>query len=333
MDELYLVTGASGHVGNVVIRELLSKGKRVRALVLPNDPLLDTVDKRADIVFGNVCEKNSLIPFFNNPDGAELIAIHAAGIVYIGAKQDRRVYEVNVNGTKNVVELCRQHGVSKLIYVSSVHAIPEPKDGGIIRETDSFDPALVIGYYAKTKAEATALVLKAQEKGLFACVVHPSGIIGPYDYGNAHMTQMALDYAAGRLWACVNGGYDFVDVRDVADGMLSCIEKGKSGECYILSNRYITVREILSIMREVTGGRRVRIVFPFWFVRMIAPLAELYCKLRKQKPLFTSYSMYTLQSNSMFSNKKARQELGFAPRPIEQTLSDTVAWLKERGRL
>ncbi len=333
MAELYLVTGASGHVGHTVVRTLLEKNKRVRALVLPNDPLIMTVDERAQIVFGDVRDVHSLRPFFANPESEKLIVIHAAGIVHIAAKRNDRVYDVNVRGTKNVVEMCQENGVEKLIYISSVHAIPEPKGGGIIREVTEFDPAQVEGYYAKTKAEATALVLKAQQSGLFACVVHPSGIIGPYDYGNAHMTQMMIDYASGRLWAYVSGGYDFVDVRDVADGIMACIEHGTSGSCYILSNRYITIREMLDTLYKVTNGRRVRIVLPCWFIRLVAPMAEWYYRLRKQKPLFTAYSMVTLFSNVRFSNKKARCMLGFSPRPIEGTLADTMEWLKQQGRL
>ena len=112
--------------------------------------------------------------------------------------------------------MCFKNKVSKLIYVSSVHAIPEKEDGGIITETYDFDPGKVVGLYAQTKAKATRAVLAASKKGLNAYVVHPSGIIGPGDYGNGHSTQLIIDYIKGRLVAYVNGGYDFVDVRDVA---------------------------------------------------------------------------------------------------------------------
>jgi dihydroflavonol-4-reductase len=328
-----MVTGGTGHLGNTLVSALVSSGKRVRALVLPNDPLMGVVDKRAEIVYGDVSDKQSLGPFFANPDGANLIVIHTAGIVSIASKFDSRLDAVNVGGTRNVVQLCEEHNVRRLVYVSSVHAIEEAPHGNIIEEAASFDPARVIGHYAKTKAEATALVLEAYERGLDLCVVHPSGIIGPYDFGNAHMTQLLIDYAKGHLWACVDGGYDFVDVRDVVNGILLCIERGGRGECYILSNVYIRVCDLLSELRKITGGKRVWLVFPRWFIRLVSPLAEWYYTKRKQKPLFSTYSMYTLGSNSIFSNSKARTELGFAPRPLKETLKDSIDWLRGQGRI
>ena len=332
MKEVYLVTGASGHLGNAVVRALLAQDKRVRALVLPHDPLKNTVDPRAEMVEGDVLDMQSLVPFFAHC-GKDAIVIHAAGIVSIAAGGNPALRRVNVDGTRNIVRMCESSGVKKLVYVSSVHAIPVLPKGQAMRETDRFDPDAVEGAYAKSKAEATALVLDAHARGLCACVVHPSGIIGPYDYGCAHMTQMFEDYISGNLWACVRGGYDFVDVRDVADGILACAGRGRGGQCYILSNRYVTVQELLETLRRITNGRKLRLVLPCGFIRFVAPLAEWYYKLRGQKPLFTAYSMDTLESNALFDNQKARRELEFSPRPIEQTLADTVQWLRSEGRL
>ena len=158
-------------------------------------------------------------------------------------------------------------------------------------------------------------------------VVHPSGIIGPYDYGKGHMTQMIMSYLGGSLTACVKGGYDFVDVRDVAQGILAAAEKGRSGECYILSNAYINVKDLLRQLAGITGGKRIRTVLPQWFIKPLAPVAELYYKLRKESPLFTQYSLYTLLSNSNFSHEKATRELGYLPRDMGETLRDTVDFL------
>ncbi len=335
MHPIYLVTGAAGHLGNTVIQNLLKEGARVRALVLPREleAARRVLGSEPELVPGDVRDENSLEAFFDNPQGAQLCIIHCAGVISITSAFDPLVYEVNVTGTRNIVNICKKHKVSKLVYVSSVHAIPELPHGKVISEVKHFDPQEVTGLYAKTKAEATQLVLNAALEGLNACVVHPAGIMGPYDFGNGHGTQIVLDYLEGRLTACVRGGYDFVDVRDVADGILACCKKGRRGECYILSNRYYPVKQILDSLHGITGKRKIRAMLPLWLVRLVAPIAEVYYKVKKQTPLFTRYSIYTLQTNSLFSHDKATHELGYNPRPIEQTLIDTVQWLKKQGRI
>lgn len=330
MEKLYFVTGAAGHLGSVITQQLIKNGKNVRALVMPNE---NHIPEKAEIYFGNVCDKSSINPCFENLNGRELVVIHCAGIVSIASKFNQAVFNVNVAGTKNIVDLCREHGASKLVYISSVHAIPERPNGITITEISEFSPDNVVGLYAKTKAEATAYVLDAARQGLNACVIHPSGITGPYDCGRGHITTLVIDYYKRRLTSGVNGGYDFVDVRDVANGIIAACDKGRKGECYILSNKYYEVREILAMLQEITGKSKIRNFLPLWFIKTMAPLAELYYKILKQPPLFTSYSIYTLNSNALFSHEKATAELGYTTRDMNETLSDTVKWLKEKGRI
>lgn len=164
-------------------------------------------------------------------------------------------------------------------------------------------------------------------------IVHPSGISGPYDNGRGHLTTLVIDYCKGRLLAGMDGGYDFVDVRDVANGVISCCEKGVPGECYILSNEYFKVKEILDTLHELTGKRKIKVYLPYWFVKATAPLAEIYYKILGQPPLYTAYSVFTLTSNSLFSHKKAEEVLGYTTRDMKETLRDTIDWLKAKGRL
>lgn len=330
MDKLYLVTGAAGHLGSVVSQQLIKSGKIVRALVLPIEK---HIPEKSEIYFGNICEKESIKQCFENRNGRELVVIHCAGIVSIASKYNRELYDVNVTGTRNVVDFCKKFNVSKLVYVSSVHAIPEKPDGAVITEISEFNPDKVVGAYAKTKAEATSYVLDATKQGLNACVVHPSGIIGPHDYGRGHITTMVIDYYKRRLTSGIDGGYDFVDVRDVASGIISACDNGRRGECYILSNKYYQVREILTMLHEITGKKEIKNFLPLWFVKATAPLAELYYKILKQPPLFTSYSIYTLNSNALFSHQKATDELGYSTRDMKETLTDTVCWLKKIGKI
>jgi len=217
--------------------------------------------------------------------------------------------------------------------VSSVHAIPELTKGRTICEIDRFDPDKVKGFYAKTKAAATDIVLRAAKDGLDAVVVHPSGIMGPNDFALGYSTQLVLEYLSGGLVAGIKGGYDFVDVRDVAAGIISAAKRGRRGECYILSNTFISVRRMLDTLSDVSGMKKIKTMLPLWFIRPLAPLAELYYKILHKKPLFTGYSIYTLQSNANFSHEKATRELGYSTRDLRETLSDTVAFLKDHGRI
>ena len=330
----YLVTGAAGHLGLTVTQALLARGDTVRALVLPDDRAAGHLPEAVRQYPGDVRDAASLDAAFDTDADTVLTVIHCAGIVTIASKYDQVVYDVNVTGTRNVVEQCLRHHVRRLVYVSSVHALPPLPKGQVMQEIDRFDPELVVGLYAKTKAEATDCVLRAvREKGLDACVVHPSGISGPNDYGNNHLTQLVRDWYDGRLTAGIRGGYDFVDVRDVAQGILSCCTLGRAGECYLLTNRYVSVPDIFGMLCELTGHRSTRVFLPLWFIKLVAPLAELYYRCLRQKPLFTAYSIYTLESNSLFSHEKAARELQFTPRPFRDTLLDTLRWCETMGML
>lgn len=334
MDRLYLVTGAAGHLGSTIVRELAAQGAPVRALILPTDRAEALKELPVDLYQGDVTLPDTLTSFFDVPEPGNTVVIHCAGIVSITSAVNPVLYRVNVAGTRNICDLCAAGGIGRLVYVSSVHAIAEAQNGQTIVETENFSPENVVGAYAKTKAEATEYVLRSvRDRGLKAVIVHPSGIIGPGDYGTAHMTQMITDYMNHRLTAIIRGGYDFVDVRDVAAGILSAAEHGQTGECYILSNRYYEIREIMDELHEITGHRKIRTVMPLWFVRWTAPLSEIYYKIRRKPPLYTSYSIYTLFSNSRFSHEKADRELSYRTRNLRETLTDTVKWMEEHNRV
>ena len=221
MYDKYLVTGATGFLGRAVAEELVRRKAQVHALVLHDDPYINLLPKEVHTVIGDVCAENSLTDFFADADGRTCV-IHCAGIVSVASRPGSRLYQVNVGGTWRVLQQCMEHDVGKMVYVSSVHAIPEKPKGCIITEDCEFSPGLVDGDYAKSKATATELVFAAAERGLNASIVFPSGIIGPGDLQGGSFTSMAKSFLAGKLPLAVRGGYDFVDVRDVANGLLAC---------------------------------------------------------------------------------------------------------------
>lgn len=327
MEKTYLVTGACGHLGGTLVRLLERTGAPVRGLRLPSEQARD----RAHVTYypGDVRDRDSLRPLFQDLAGREVVVFHTAAIVDISGEVTPQMRDVNVNGTKNILALCREYGVKRLVYVSSVHAIPEKDGYAVLREVDSFSPQQVTGGYAKTKAEATQAVLDAAAQGLDAVVVHPSGILGPFDGTGNHLVQLVKEYAGGKLPACVKGGYDFVDVRDVAAGCLAAAEKGRSGQCYILSNRHYEVKEVLAMAKTLCHGRRLP-VLPMWMAQAAEPLLGWVAKVKKQRPLYTKYSLYTLRSNDRFDHGKATAELGYRPRDLRQTVRDTLRWLAKK---
>jgi len=319
-----IVTGATGHIGNVLVKELYEAGHQVTAIVLPKDDY-KMIEPYAEIVFGNILD----VAFLDETlKGADMV-FHLAGIVEIGSGKKKTIMKINVEGTRNVVQACLNNRVRRLVYTSSVHAIPElPKDQ-IQKEISHFDPDLVKGLYGKSKAIATQLVLDQKDSPLEVVIVHPSGVIGPADYKLSNVSQVFLDFLCGRLTAYLRGGYNFVDVRDVAKGIRLAGELGRKGECYILSGSEITVKELLDEIALISGRKRIKTKLAFWFILAMSYFAEIYYKIVKTKPLFTHYSIVVLDSNYHFSNEKAKKELGFETRNIKESIKDTMEFAIE----
>ena len=222
--------------------------------------------------FGDVTDRATLIPVFEWAEGCRVI--HCAGMVSVAAGQGEALGRINVQGTENIAGLCLEYGAKRLVYVSSVHAIPERPMGEVITEECRVSPELVHGAYAKSKAAATKKVLLAAEKGLDAGIVYPSGIIGPGDRGMGSMTVMLRSFLRGRLPAGVCGGYDFVDVRDAAAGAVSCADSGRPGEGYILSGRYASIKELLTLAGRLSGRRAPGLFLPRRLAGLAAPIFE-----------------------------------------------------------
>lgn len=324
-----VVTGATGHIGNVLIRKLLKKGYEIRAFVLQNENTKCIEDLNVEIIYGDVRNLESLKLAFRGAD----IVFHLAGIIEIGSGNKKLIHEVNVEGTKNVVKACKEEKVKRLLYTSSVHAIKEEPKGEVIKETTIFSKDLVKGSYAKTKAEATQYLLNSVDDSLEIIIVHPSGVIGPYEYIQSNLGQLIIDCANHKIGAYLEGGYNFVDVRDVADGIVAAAEKGKAGECYILAGHYVSVKQLMKYIEEITNVKAPNFKIARWFAFVTGVLSEGYYKIVKKKPLFTSYAVYTLGTNSNFSSEKAEKELNYHTRDIKVTLEDTIQWFKENGML
>lgn len=331
MYDRYLVTGATGFLGRAVLREPAVCGASARALILPDDPYAKLLPPGVQPVFGDVLDEGSLTAFFDGA-GKHTCVIHCAGVITVASDPGPMLRAVNVQGTGNIIRKCAECNVGRLVYVSSVHAIPKKPKGQTITEDCTFSEDLVDGAYAKSKAAAAKMVLDAAANGLNASVVFPSGLIGPEDFRGGSFTAMAKAFLRGKLPFAVRGGYDFADVRDVAGGILACADGGKPGEGYILSGRYITIGEMLCIIGKAAGSRRRPICLPLGLARLAAFFYEKKC-IREKKPLFfTPYAVAVLGSNGQFSHKKASERFFYRARPIEETLRDMTDWLLRQER-
>jgi dihydroflavonol-4-reductase len=324
-----LVTGATGHIGNVLVRKLLDAGQSVRALILPGEDTLPLRDLPVEQVSGDVLDPQSLGKAMNGVNRV----FHLAGIISILPGRNDLLRRVNVEGTKNIVAEAKRSGVQRLIYTSSIHAIQHAPQGVCIDERLPFDPRNPVGEYDRSKAEASLAVQQAAEEGLDSVIVCPTGVIGPNDYRRSELGQLILDCVEEKTQFYIDGAYDFVDVRDVADGMMLAAEKGRNGETYILSGQRLAVRNIIDMLWEMTGKHFTRIHIPFSLARAASVFTPIYYRLSGTKPRFTPYSLSTLCSNSNISHAKATRELGYHPRRLLETLSDTVDWYRMNKRV
>jgi dihydroflavonol-4-reductase len=323
-----LVTGATGHIGNVLVRKLLEQGEKVRALIWRGEDTTPLRDLPVEQVVGDVLDPASLGAAMN---GIENV-YHLAGIISIMPGKSPFVWRVNVEGTRNVLEAAQRARVRRLVYTSSIHAIARAPHGVEMDESLGFDTNCPYGEYDRSKAAASLEVQNAAQADLDAVIVCPTGVIGPYDFRGSEMGEVIRGAAQAKPMFYVEGAYDFVDVRDVADGLISAARHGRRGESYILSGNKISVRYMLETVREVTGKAFARIKIPFSLAEFAAKFTPWYYQKTKAKPRFTPYSLEVLQSNANISHAKAMKELGYKPRPAIETIADTVRWFFENRK-
>lgn len=326
-----LITGAAGSLGHTIANLMVSKTTRVFGFLMPmeSDALLDP---RVVRLKGDVLDTDALEKAFEHL-GKHGIVIHCAGMISIDPKVSDRIYQVNVQGTKNILDQCTKHHVNHLIYVSSVHAIPELKKGQIMVEPSTISPDKVFGHYSKSKAMATLAVMDHMENGFNTTIVYPSGIISDEDVKNAFMTQMVKDYLNKSMKISIQGGYDFVDVRDVAQAIITIVDQRIVNDHFILSNRYYSVNALLGMLYALTKRQKIRMSVPLGLVKLILPLKLIDDKRRHKISLYTADSLKILNSNSNYSHDKAANTFGYHPRDILETFEILVKRLSRQNNL
>jgi dihydroflavonol-4-reductase len=319
---MILVTGATGHLGNVLVRELVSRGENVRVLILPGESLKPLQGMLIEVIVGDILDREAVGKAMK---GISTV-FHLAGVIAIRPGMEAIMHRVNVEGARNVAEIALESGVDRLIHVSSVHAFRREPHGTVINEETPLALDSPLGSYDRTKAEGTRAVLDIVEKGLNAVIVCPSGIIGSHDYADSEMGKTLISFIRNKMSILFDGAFDFVDVRDVVKGLILARDKGLSGEIYILSGSQITIEKLHQLTVITSGKSRPYLKVPVKLALFAVSIIQRLFQWLKIKSSYTVYSLQTLIDNSLFSSEKAMHSLGYRSRPLSEAVSDFLAW-------
>ncbi len=320
------LTGATGYLGNVVARSLLQRNESVRMLVRSKERLLRVELPTETSVVGDLLDSDSLARCF---DGCEAV-VHAAALVSVDGSDADELRRVNIEGTRHVIEACLRVGVRRLVSVGSVEAFDLSAGGESVIEVDRLDPRRPILEYGRTKATAINDVLDADGADLATVVVSPTALLGPRDYRPSPMGRFIRAFLGRKLPAFVRGGFDFVDVRDVAAACISAVYSGVHGRHYPVSGRYLSVRELLEMLESVSGVPMPRVCIPDSLAMLFGTFSASLSPLFGRSAVITPEVVRLLLLDVRISSETAGAELGYRARDIRETVTDTVSWFRER---
>ena len=321
-----VVTGAGGFIGSVLVRELVARGRSVRAIVRSNKKALEELD--IEIVTADIRDSSSLDRALV---GAESV-FHLASVISLSGDRSGSVTATNIDGARNVAEAALRNGVKRFIHCSSIHVFDLKEHRKTINEntirvtTDS-------PVYDRTKYAGETAVRDLIKMDLPAVVIHPTGVIGPGDHRPSRMGQVLLDLSSKKLPALIPGGFNWVDVRDVCAGALAAEEFGRIGESYILSGQWHSTRQLAIFGEEITGTPPPTLDLPMWLAQGIAPAGSLLGKITNKEYRLNSDTVSALRAARNISSAKAETELGFKSRPIRDSVHDAYKWFEKFGLL
>ncbi|MDX1433058.1 MAG: NAD-dependent epimerase/dehydratase family protein [Gammaproteobacteria bacterium] len=321
-----LVTGATGFLGSAVARRLLAGGHEVRVLVRPAADRRNLAGLDVDHAEGDLLERESLRRAVAGCDAL----FHVAADYRLWVPDPDRMYRINVEGTRELLLSALEAGVDKVVYTSSVATLGVHPDRSPANEETPADEASMVGHYKRSKflAEQVVREIAARERAPVV-IVNPSAPLGPGDIKPTPTGRVIVDAARGRIPAFVDTGLNVVHVDDVAAGHVLAFEKGEAGRRYILGGENISLRELLAGVCRAAGRRPPRIRIPHDAVMPIAWMAERVAGFTGAEPFATVDSVKMARKFMYFSSDRARRELGYRHRPVEEALNDAVRWFKE----
>jgi len=331
MNEIHLITGASGLLGGNLARTLCQQGQRVRILVRKSSKthFLDDLPN-LEKVQGDLNDVSALQQAMT---GVKIV-YHCAAMVSVTRRMTPAIWQANVSGTENILQAARSCGVDRLVHCSSVDALGLPENGQPSTEETpwNWDRLGVDNAYARSKYEAQQRVLHAARAGLNAVVVCPTFMLGPYD-ARPSSGQLVLTAAKSPFKLKINGGNNFVDVQDVVDGMIAASQTGPAGEVYILGHANWAYEHIFEVIDAALGKRSLRIPAPAMLARLAGAAGDCWEQLSGHESTLNTAVARLGYLNHYYDPGKAIRELDLPQRPVEQAVEKCIAWFRQVGML
>jgi dihydroflavonol-4-reductase len=326
-----LLTGASGFLGSAVLRQLIQAGHTVRALLRPESDRRLLEDLPVEICLGDMTQQPTLTSAVRGCNAL----LHVAADYRLWVPDPAAMYEANVAGTRHLMLAAMAAGLSRIVYTSSVAVLGISASGQPGDEDTPSCLSDMIGHYKRSKFLAEAEVRQlAETHQLPVVIVNPSAPVGPRDIKPTPTGQMILDAAAGRMPAYVDTGLNIAHVDDIAYGHLLALKHGQVGRRYILGGENLTLKEILIRIAQITGKSPPQIRLPHNLILPIAHLAEGWARcFNTGAPFLNVDSVRMAKKRMFFSSQRARQELGYDPRPVNDAFIDAIAWYEKNGYL
>ena len=321
-----LVTGATGFLGSAIVRELLNDGRQVRVLVRKGADTRNICGLDLEIANGDLCDPESLDTALK---GCQSL-YHAAAYYSLWDKDKRLIYDINVEGTRNILQSAQNQGVEKVVYTSTVGCIGLSANGLPNDESTPLDPLSLSNDYKKSKYEAELIALDFASRGLPIVIVNPSTPVGPRDIKPTPTGKIILDFLHRKMPAYLDTGLNLIDVNDCARGHILAEQKGTSGERYILGNQDMSLKEILDALEKITGLKAPQFKLPYWVAYSAGWTCEMVSNyLTKQPPAVPLAGVKMAKYFMYFDSSKAIRELGLPQNPVRNALSAAVSWFRE----
>lgn len=319
-----VVTGAAGFLGNNLIRKLILSKNEIIATdlqAMSAKSLQDLAIKKIDADILDFQKMEEIL------EGCDIV-FHIAGKISLFPDRDKSMYAINVEGAGIVGRAALKAGVKKFIHVSSIHALSHFPDDEPITESRAYVADDHDLDYDVTKAKGDQLLENmAKNEGLPLITVFPTGMFGPYDFQPSFCGLSYKGYFYKKTIFTLTGGHCYVDVRDVVDALMACIDYGKIGERYILAGeRWVTTKELGVLFQEVSGINGKVKVLPLWVAHLVWPLQVAMMKLLKKPFPFSKSYLRTLHTHKKINIGKATRELYYQPRPLRETAVSMKAW-------
>ena len=321
------VTGATGFIGASLARELLRDGYEVRALARPESDRRNLRGLDLEICEGDLRDRDSLEKGLK---GCEIL-FHAAADYRLWTRNPDVMYEINVGGTRNILEAALNHGLSRIVYTSSVGALGNPGDGQPGDEVIPVTLADMVGHYKKSKFLAEREAESFLKRGLPLVIVNPSTPVGALDIKPTPTGRIIVDFLNRRMPAYLDTGLNIIDVEDCARGHILAARQGRIGEKYILGNENLTLRRIFDMLEEITGLAAPRVRLPYTPILIAAYVNEAISRCTGKEPLIPLAGVQMAKKFMYFDPTKAVRELGLPQRPVAESLAKAVAWFRDNG--